>query len=160
MTRRAATLVVALVVASWYLIPYLGWGFLHGSKQVDDLFQGGGIQDSPLLFLTPSPLGVLELIGVIGLVWWRGRVWWGKPLLLLTAGIYAYWLLGLASFSLSGHTLLLQDTPRMIGPLASADRVTKADEDPKVAGSPRSRECWSMGSFWSRSGAVGLMAGQ
>ena len=119
----ALTVVVALVVASWYLIPYLGWGFLHGSKQVDDLFQGGGIQDSPLLFLAPTPLGVLELIGVIGLVWWRGRVWWGKPLLLLTGSAYAYWLLGLASFSLSGHTLLLQDTPRMIGPLLAAAGV-------------------------------------
>ena len=100
-----------------------GWGLLHGSSQVDDLFQGGGIQDSPLLFLSPTPLGVLELIGVIGLIWWRGRVWWGRPLLLLTGSAYAYWLLGLASFSLSGHTLLLQDTPRMIGPLLAAAGV-------------------------------------
>src|SRR5580700_4461261 len=115
--------IVALVVASWYLVPYLGWGFLHSSKQVDDLFQGGGIQDSPLLFLTPSALGVLELIGLIGLLWYRGRVWWGRPLLLLTASAYAYWLLGLASFSLSGHTLLLQDTPRLIGPLLAAAGV-------------------------------------
>jgi Arabinofuranosyltransferase N terminal len=127
----ALTILVGLVVASWYLIPYLGWGLLHGSSQVDDLFQGGGIQDSPLLFLAPTPLGVLELIGVAGLVWWRGRVWWGKPLLLLTASAYAYWLLGLASFSLSGHTLLLQDTPRMIGPmLAAAGVLTIAQAGP------------------------------
>src|SRR6266516_3368795 len=119
----ALTVVVALVVASWYLIPYLGWGLLHGSSQVDDLFQGGGIQDSPLLFLDPTPLGVLELIGVIGLIWWRGRVWWGRPLLLLTGSAYAYWLLGLASFSLSGHTWLLQDTPRLLGPLLAAAGV-------------------------------------
>ena len=125
------TIAVGLVIASWYLIPYLGWGFLHGSKQVDDLFQGGGIQDSPLLFLTPTPLGVLELIGVAGLVWYRGRVWWGIPLLLLTGSAYAYWLLGLASFSLSGHTLLLQDTPRMIGPmLAAAGVLTIAQAGP------------------------------
>jgi Arabinofuranosyltransferase N terminal len=117
------TVIVSVVVASWYLVPYLGWGFLHGSKQVDDLFQGGGIQDSPLLFLTPSPLGVLELIGVIGLLWYRGRVWWGRPLLLLTASAYAYWLLGLAAFSLTGHTLLLQDTPRLIGPILAAAGV-------------------------------------
>jgi hypothetical protein len=121
--HAALTIVVGLVVASWYLIPYLGWGLLHGSSQVDDLFQGGGIQDSPLLFLSPTPLGVLELIGVAGLVWWRGRVWWGIPLLLLTGSAYAYWLLGLASFSLSGHTLLLQDTPRMTGPLLAVAGV-------------------------------------
>ena len=128
------TVIVSLVVASWYLVPYLGWGFLHGSKQVDDLFQGGGIQDSPLLFLTPSPLGVLELIGVIGLLWYRGRVWWGRPLLLLTASAYAYWLLGLAAFSLTGHTLLLQDTPRMIGPiLAAAGVLTIVHTAPSIA---------------------------
>jgi hypothetical protein len=119
----ALAIVIAVVVASWYLIPYLGWGLLHGSKQVDDLYQGGGIQDSPLLFLAPTPLGVLELIGVAGLTWWRGRVWWGKPLLLLTGSAYAYWLLGLAVFVLSGHTLLLQDTPRLIGPLLAAAGV-------------------------------------
>jgi len=117
------TIVVAAVVASWYLVPYAGWGFLHSSKQVDDLFQGGGIQNGPLPFLEPSPLGALELIGVIGLLWLWGRVWWAKPLLLLAASTYAYWLLGLASFSLSGHTLLLQDTPRLIGPMLSAAGV-------------------------------------
>ena len=128
------TVIVALVVASWYLVPYLGWGFLHGSKQVDDLFQGGGIQDSPLLFLTPSPLGVLELIGVIGLLWYRGRVSWGMPLLLLTVSAYAYWLLGLASFSLTGHTLLLQDTSRLIGPmLAAAGVLTIVHTAPRIA---------------------------
>src|SRR4029077_15972750 len=47
--RLALTVIVGLVVASWYLVPYGVWGLLHGSSQVDDLFQGGGIQDSPLL---------------------------------------------------------------------------------------------------------------
>jgi hypothetical protein len=129
----ALTTAVALVVASWYLIPYLGWGFLHGSSQVEYQYQGGGIQDSPLLFLSPTPLGVLELIGVIGLVWWRGRVWWGKPLLLLTAGIYAYWLLGLASFVLANRHLLLQDTPPLTGlVLAAAGVLTIAQAAPGV----------------------------
>jgi Arabinofuranosyltransferase N terminal len=127
------TVVVALVVASWYLIPYLGWGLLHGSSQVEYQYQGGGIQDSPLLFLDPTPLGVLELIGVIGLVWWRGRVWWGKPLLLLTAGIYAYWLLGLASFVLANRHLLLQDTPPLTGlVLAAAGVLTIAQAAPAI----------------------------
>jgi hypothetical protein len=117
------TVLVALVVASWYLVPYLGWGLLHGSSQVEYQYQGGGIQDSPLLFLSPTPLGVLELIGVIGLLWWRGRVWWATPLLLLTAGIYAYWLLGLASFVLANHHLLLQDTPRLTSLVLAAAGV-------------------------------------
>jgi len=129
----ALTVLVALVVASWYLIPYAGWGLLHGSSQVEYQYQGGGISDSPLLFLSPTPLGVLELIGVVGLLWWRGRVWWGKPLLLLTASAYAYWLLGLAFFSLSGHTLLLQDTPRLTSlVLATAGVLTIAHTAPVI----------------------------
>jgi hypothetical protein len=128
------TAIVALIVASWYLIPYLGWGFLHGSSQVEYQYQGGGIQDSPLSFLSPSPLGVLQLIGVIGLLWWRGRVWWGKPLLLLTGGIYAYWLLGLAAFVLAGHHLLLQDTPRLSTlVMAAAGVLTIAHTAPVIA---------------------------
>ena len=127
------TVIVALVVASWYLVPYLGWGFLHGSSQVEYQYQGGGIQDSPLLFLTPTPLGVLQLIGVIGMVWYRGRVWWGKPMLLLTAGIYAYWLLGLAAFVLVGRHLLVQDTPRLTSlVLASAGVLTIAHTAPRL----------------------------
>jgi len=127
------TVIVALVVASWYLIPYLGWGFLHGASQVEYQYQGGGIQDSPLLFLAPTPLGVLQLIGVIGMVWYRGRVWWGKPMLVLTAGIYAYWLLGLAAFVLVGRHLLLQDTPRLTSlVLASAGILTIAHAAPGI----------------------------
>ena len=129
----ALTILVAVAVASWYWIPYLGWGLLHGSSQVEYQYQGGGIQDSPLLFLSPTPLGVLELIGVVGLVWWRGRVWWGKPLLLLTGGIYAYWLLGLASFVVANHHLLLQDTPRLTSlVLATAGVLTIAHTAPGV----------------------------
>src|SRR5690349_23519122 len=44
----ALTIAVGLVVASWYLVPYLGWGLLHSSIQVDDLFQGVVIQVRPL----------------------------------------------------------------------------------------------------------------
>jgi len=129
----ALTIVVSLVVASWYLVPYLGWGLLHGSSQVEFQYLGGGIQDSPLLFLAATPLGVLQLIGVIGMVWYRGRVWWGKPMLLLTVGVYAYWLLGLAAFIVANHHLLLQDTPRLIGPmLAAAGVLTIARAAPGI----------------------------
>jgi hypothetical protein len=129
----ALTVAVAAVVASWYLIPYAGWAFLHGSKQVDDLYQGGEISASPLPFLAITPLGILELIGLVGMVWWRGRVWWGKPLLLLTGSAYTYWLICLAIFTMSGHTALLQDTPRMIEPLlATAGVLTIVQVSPGI----------------------------
>ena len=60
-------------------------------------------------------------------------MWWGKPLLLLTAGIYAYWLLGLASFVLANRHLLLQDTPPLTGlVLAAAGVLTIAQAAPGV----------------------------
>jgi hypothetical protein len=60
-------------------------------------------------------------------------VWWGRPLLLLTAGIYAYWLLGLASFVLANRHLLLQDTPPLTGlVLAAAGVLTIAQAAPGV----------------------------
>lgn len=129
----ALTAGVAAVAASWYLVPYAGWAMLHGSSQVDDLYQGGGISDSPLTFLAMTPLSLLELIGLAGMVWWRGRVWWGKPLLLLVGSAYAYWLIWLALFAVSGHTGLLQDTPRMTEALlASAGVLTIVEASPGV----------------------------
>ena len=128
------TAAVAAVAASWYLVPYAGWALLHGSKQVDDLWPGGGVSDSPLTFLAMTPLAVLELIGLAGLLWWRGRVWWGKPLLLLTGSVYGYWLIWQAAFIVTGHTGLLQDTPRMAEPLlAMAGVLTIAAAGPDVA---------------------------
>jgi hypothetical protein len=129
----ALTAMVAAVVASWYLVPYAGWSFLHGSSQVDDYYQGGGISDGPLTFLAMTPLGVLELIGLAGMAWWRGRVWWGKPLMLLTGSAYVYWLTWLAIFTVDGHTGLLQDTPRMIEPLlATAGVLTIVQASPGI----------------------------
>jgi len=129
----ALTVTIAAVVASWYLIPYAGWALLHGSSQVDDLYQGGGISASPLTFLAMTPLGVLELLGLAGMVWWRGRVWWGKPLMLLAGSAYAYWLIWLAIFTVSGHTGLIQDTPRMIEPLlATAGVLTIVQASPAI----------------------------
>lgn len=129
-----ATIILAAVVASWYLVPYGLYGLMHQTSQDEYQFQGDGLQDSPLTFLAATPLGVLELIGVIGMAWFRGRVWWGKPLILLTAGTYAYWLIGLADFVVNDHQLQLQYTPRLIGPLlAAAGILTLVHAAPALA---------------------------
>lgn len=136
----ALTVAVASAVVSWYLIPLLGWGLMHGSSLVGDQFQGlangqgPALQKIPLDFLSPTPAGVLELTGVLGLAWYRGRVWWGKPLLLLTGGTYAYWLAGLAAFVTADHTLQLLYVPRMADALlAAAGVLTLARLAPEAA---------------------------
>ena len=112
----ALTLVVAVAVSSWYLVPYAAWDLMHGVQEMD-LYQGGGIQASPLPFLAGTPLAALELAGLAGMVWYLRRTWWAAPMLLLTASAYAYRLFYLTLFILTGHTGSMQDTLRLIEPL-------------------------------------------
>lgn len=116
------TIAVAAVVSSWYVVPYAAWAVMHGVQEMD-MFHGGGISASPLPFLAMTPLAVLELIGLAGLAWYRTRTWWARPLLLLTASTYAYWLLYLMIFIVKGHTGTLQDTHRLIEPLLAMSGV-------------------------------------
>ncbi|HZC39599.1 MAG TPA: arabinofuranosyltransferase [Streptosporangiaceae bacterium] len=118
----ALIIAVAVVVSSWYVVPYAGWAIMHGVQEMD-MYRSGGISASPLPFLAMTPLAVLELTGLAGLAWYRGRAWWATPLLLLTASTYAYWLLYLVIFIVRGHTGSLQDTPRLIEPLLATSGV-------------------------------------
>ena len=54
----ALTVALAAVVASWYLVPYLGWGLLHQSKQVDDLVPGGWDLRQPAALPGHDPAGI------------------------------------------------------------------------------------------------------
>jgi Arabinofuranosyltransferase N terminal len=112
----ALTLAVAAAVSAWYLVPYAAWALMHGVQEMD-MYTGGGIQASLLPFLAATPLAALEVVGLAGLVWYRRRIWWAAPILLLTASAYAYRLLYLTMFILTGHTGSMQDTPRLIGSL-------------------------------------------
>jgi len=118
----ALTRVVAAAVSSWYLVPYAGWAFLHGVQEMD-MFKGGGIESSLLPFLAATPLAALEVVGLAGMIWYRRRTWWAVPILLLTASAYAYRLLYLTNFILTGHTGSMQDTPRLIEPLLATAGV-------------------------------------
>ncbi|MBO0808637.1 MAG: arabinofuranosyltransferase, partial [Actinobacteria bacterium] len=121
--RQVALIIaVAVVVSSWYVVPYAAWAIMHGVQEMD-MYHGGGISASPLPFLAVTPLAVLELTGLAGLIWYRGRAWWATPLLLLTASTYAYWLLYLVIFITRGHTGSLQDTRRLIEPLLAMSGV-------------------------------------
>src|SRR5262249_10968383 len=103
-------------VSSWYLVPYAGWDLMHGVQEMD-MYQGGGIQASPLPFLAATPLAALELIGLAGMVWYLRRTWWAAPMLLLTASAYAYRLFSPTFFILTGHPGSMQAPLRLIEPL-------------------------------------------
>lgn len=123
-------LLVAVATASWYLVPYLVTLFGQGGQQVSDMYESSSMVTEPvsLPFLKPTPLGVIELAGLVGLFWLRDRTWWAKPLLLLLAGIYGYIAIALINFSVSGHTMLVHYTGRLIGVLLVIAAVLSLQE--------------------------------
>lgn len=106
---------VALVVASWYVIPYAATLLGSGGAKVADMYLPGNIARDPLVFpfLDLSPLGLVQLIGLFGLFWYR-RSWWGLPLLAVEGGVIAYRVFYLVRTVSNGHTGFLAHTGRII----------------------------------------------
>jgi Arabinofuranosyltransferase N terminal len=126
----ALTLAVMAAVSAWYLVPYAAWAVMHGVQEMD-MYQGGGIESSLLPFLAATPLAAVQVAGLAGMLWYRRRIWWAAPMLLLTASAYAYRLLYLTMFIVTGHTGSMQDTPRLIGSLlAMAGALTVVQAAP------------------------------
>ena len=114
----ALTVAVAAVVASWYLVPYLGWGLLHQSKQVDDLSRGAGSPPAAaFLAMTagsaradrPGWPGVVARPGVVG----EAAAAADRQRLRLLADMPG-------ALQRERAHCLLQDTPRVIELLAAA----------------------------------------
>ena len=126
--------VVALVVATPYLLPY-GYAVLTKPGQaLGDLYQTTEILANAFPFLNPTVLGALQLAGAAGLVWYRSRTWWAWPLLYLVVGSYAFWALMGVRYVLTEHTTLIHYVPRLTGiTLASAGVLTLAYAAPALA---------------------------
>jgi hypothetical protein len=110
--------VTMLVVAAWYIGPYIYATITFGGSRVNDLFVSTGIVDDPVglrfLYDRGLPLGLLAVVGLVGLVWYFRTRWWARPLAFLVAGAYAFrWIL-VVVFVASGHTLYLHYTSRLI----------------------------------------------
>jgi arabinofuranosyltransferase-like protein len=103
--------VTALVVSSWYLLPYV-WATLTrpSGSFGSDTFQSGTLAGDPLPmhFFEASPIGVLQLIGLGGLVVFLTTTWWARPLAGMLAGTYLFFGLGALRFTLTGHTMFYQ----------------------------------------------------
>lgn len=111
--------VTAVVVASWYLVPF-GWDVLtQHSERVSDLWMSAAISDHPLYlpFLQVTPLAAIQLAGLLGMLWYRRTTWWAQPLLLLVLGTYAYRVAFLLRTAYDNHTGYLQYTETLISML-------------------------------------------
>lgn len=109
-----ATAAVALVVSSWFTIPYAVTLARIGGTAVSDLYEPpGGVIGGLFPVFDATPLGALQLIGLIGLIVLRRTTWWATPMLILTAGVFLFRVLATGRYVLTGHTLAMYYTPRM-----------------------------------------------
>ena len=132
--RVGAIALTALVVTSWYWIPYLSWAFTHGLQGTALHHPNPGLMLNPFPFLSLSPFGLLTGIGLVGLVWYWRRAWWSAPLAILTASVYAYRVLAEMIDIHSGSTLWSGYTPRATAALlAAAGVLTLVRVGPGVA---------------------------
>jgi hypothetical protein len=97
-------LAVALVITSWYVLPYVHALLTRENKMLSDMYSTPSMLDGIFPFAENTPIAILELIGLIGLLWLRRTVWWATPLLLLAASAFLYRALMMVSFARSGHT--------------------------------------------------------
>jgi hypothetical protein len=107
--RWALTVVVALVVASWFIVP-LARAYLSGKVQVvADLWLGSPLVAEPFSVISSRPLviAVLQIAGVVGIVSQLRRSWWAAPIGLYVAGVLVERALMLIRFSGTGHAFML-----------------------------------------------------
>lgn len=121
--RVAAIALTALVVTSWYWIPYISWALTHGLQGTALHHPNPGLTLNPFPFLSLTPFGVLTAVGLLGLVWYWKRAWWAVPLAILTVGVYAYRILAEMIDIHSGSTLWSGYTPRATAALLAAAGV-------------------------------------
>jgi hypothetical protein len=107
--RWAVSIGVALVVASWFVVP-LARAYLSGHVQVvADLWLGSPLVADPFTIISPRPLviAVLQIVGLIGIASQLRRTWWAAPLGLYVAGVLVERVLMLIRFAGSGHAFML-----------------------------------------------------
>ncbi|REE96543.1 arabinofuranosyltransferase [Thermomonospora umbrina] len=124
---------IVAVLSAWFLVPYLG-AMLTGGQQVADMWDAPQASDNPLPFLSPTPLGVAQLVGLAGLVLYRRSTWWATPMLLILLGTYAYRVLNMLRWVTTGHTGLYYYADHLItGCLLMAAALTAATAAPQIA---------------------------
>jgi hypothetical protein len=107
--RWGVTVLVALVVASWFVLP-LARAYLSGQVQVvADLWLGSPLVAAPFTIISPHPLviTVLQLAGLVGIAGQVRRTWWAAPFGLYVAGVLIERVLMLIRFTGSGHAFML-----------------------------------------------------
>lgn len=109
----ALTMAVTFAVSAWYVVPFVWVSITRPGQQVSDLFLAKSINRELFPFLEMTPIGLLQLVGLVGLIYLYRRQWWARPILLVIMGVYAYRLVAMIRFVVTGHTAFLQYTVRL-----------------------------------------------
>ncbi len=107
--RWGVTVLVAFVVASWFVVP-LALAYLSGKVQVvADLWLGSPLVAEPFTVISPRPLvvTVLQIAGLLGTAALVRHRWWAAPVALYIAGVLVERLLMLVRFTGTGHAFML-----------------------------------------------------
>jgi len=108
--RVAGIALLALLISSWYVLPYLRWLASHHQQTMIGRFQDPLLAVNPFPFLSLTPLGALCALGAIGLLWYRRSAWWATPLLALVLSDYVYRFLAQVWSLYSGNHLVAEYT--------------------------------------------------
>jgi hypothetical protein len=100
----AGVLATAVVVSSWYVLPYLYATLTVPKKMISDMFTFPGMLSTVFPFVGATPLAALQAVGLVGLVWLWRATWWSMPLLLVAASAFGYRAVVMLFFASSGHT--------------------------------------------------------
>ena len=111
------TILTALILSSWYVIPYMYGLLVLPGNRTSDFFVPPSISDRALYldFLDPTLLGALMLVGLMGLLIFRRTQWWAVPVLWVVVGTVVYRAAFTVVFVLTGHTGFLDYTSRLLG---------------------------------------------
>jgi len=130
--RRLAYIAgTALVVSSWYVLPYAySIFFLPGGAGVWESYESLTYVSHPvpLNILQTTPSTLLLLVGLVGMVWWSRTHWWARSLGILLLGTYAFYILAVVRFVLTTNNMFAHYSIRLVGEiLAVAGVLTLAE---------------------------------
>jgi Arabinofuranosyltransferase N terminal len=123
--RLGLVALTALVVSSWYVVPYIWSIFALPPLGVWEDYEHYiyAQQPVPMPFLVAEPASILLVIGLAGLVWWGRSLWWARSLSALLIGTYVYYCLAALRFVFTANNMFAHYAGRLVGEILAIAAV-------------------------------------
>ncbi|MBE1565479.1 arabinofuranosyltransferase [Nonomuraea africana] len=123
LSHCAGVLAVALIVSSWFLVPYASVLLAEGGQATAMAWVNTAIADGQFPFLQLTLIGLLQLTGLFGAVWYRLTAFWAAPVIMLVVGAYAYYAVMGIGFLQDGGGRQMHYVVRIASPVLAAAGV-------------------------------------